>query len=82
MGILNVDLNNINLDHIMKMTMKLLFMSDFRLGIVNLKNAKHLKRVKQRINAFVAFVAWHPRRWSNFCMSEDEKKEIEPIFTE
>ena len=27
-------------------------------------------------------VAWHPKRWWNFCMSEDEKKEIEPIFTE
>ena len=27
-------------------------------------------------------IAWHPKRWWNFCMSEDEKKEIEPIFTE
>ena len=27
-------------------------------------------------------LAWHPKRWWNFCMSEDEKKEIEPIFTE
>ena len=27
-------------------------------------------------------VVWHPKRWWNFCMSEDEKKEIEPIFTE
>ena len=27
-------------------------------------------------------VAWHPKRWWNFCMSEEEKKEIEPIFTE
>ena len=26
--------------------------------------------------------AWHPKRWWNFCMREDEKKEIEPIFTE
>ena len=26
--------------------------------------------------------AWHPKRWRNFCVSEDEKKEIEPIFTE
>ena len=24
-------------------------------------------------------VAWHPTRW---CMPEDEKKEIEPIFTD
>ena len=23
-------------------------------------------------------IAWHPTRWWNFCMSEDEKKELEP----
>ena len=22
--------------------------------------------------------AWHPKRWWKFCISEDEKKEIEP----
>ena len=28
-------------------------------------------------------VAWHPKRWWNFCMLEDEKKkEIELILTE
>ena len=27
-------------------------------------------------------IAWHPKRWWNFYLSEDEKKEIEPIFTE
>ena len=27
-------------------------------------------------------VVWHPRRWWNLYMSEDKKKEIEPIFTE
>ena len=27
-------------------------------------------------------IAWQPKRWWNFYMSEDEKKEIEPIFTE
>ena len=27
-------------------------------------------------------VAWYPKRWWNFCVSEDEKKEIEPTFTE
>ena len=26
-------------------------------------------------------IAWHPKRWWNFCMSEDEKKEIKQIFT-
>ena len=27
-------------------------------------------------------VAWYPKRWWNFCMSEDKKREIEPNFTE
>ena len=27
-------------------------------------------------------VVWHPNRWQHFCMSEDEKKEIDPIFME
>ena len=27
-------------------------------------------------------IKWYPKRWWNFCMLEDEKKEIEPIFTE
>ena len=26
-------------------------------------------------------IAWHPERWWNFCMSEDEEKEIKPICT-
>ena len=25
-------------------------------------------------------IAWHPKRWWDFCMSEVEKKEIEPLF--
>ena len=25
---------------------------------------------------------WHPKRWWNFCTSEDETKEIDPIFIE
>ena len=27
-------------------------------------------------------VAWHPNRWWEFCVSEDEKKEIDPVFIE
>ena len=27
-------------------------------------------------------IVQHPKRWWNFCMSEDKKKEIEPIFNE
>ena len=45
MGILNIDLNNINFDNIfMKMILTLLFLSDFWLSILSLKKAKHLKK--------------------------------------
>ena len=27
-------------------------------------------------------IVWNPKRWWNFCMSEDKKKEIAPVFTE
>ena len=27
-------------------------------------------------------IAWHPNRWWNFCMSENDKKERQPTFTE
>ena len=46
--------------------------------MVNLKNAKHLLKKKKEE---LMLIAWHPNRWWNFCVSENEKKEIEPIFT-
>ena len=27
-------------------------------------------------------VVWHPYIWWDWCMLEDEKKEIDPMFTE
>ena len=59
----------------MKMTLKLLFMLNLWLGATNLNNAKHLKRNKQRMP-----VAWHPTRWWDWCMSENEIKEIKPFL--
>ena len=46
MGILNIDLNNVNLDdtNYHEDIMILLFLSDFWLGILNLKNPKHEMR--------------------------------------
>ena len=26
--------------------------------------------------------AWHPKRWWDWYVSEDEKKEIDPVLTE
>ena len=33
------------------------------------------------INEELMPIAWHPKRWYKFCVSEDKKKEIEQIFT-
>ena len=55
----------------------LIIIHDFWLGAVYLKNTKHLKKDKR----IVMPIALHPKRWWNFCMTEDEEKEIEPIFT-
>ena len=63
----------------MKMTLKLLFMSEFCLGIVNLEKAKDLNK---DINKELMLIMWDPRRYWNFFMTEDEKKEIGPIFTD
>ena len=27
-------------------------------------------------------VAWHPIRWWDWCLSEVEKKQVDPIFTD
>ena len=59
------------------MILILLFLPDFWLGILSLKNAKHLKNLNEELIAIES----HPKKWWNVCMSEDEKKQIELIFT-
>ena len=49
--------------------------------------ASHIKfekreKLKKELGEELILLAWHPKRWWNFCISEDEKKETEPIFTE
>ena len=53
-------------------------LSNFWLGIVKLKNEKHLKKESKELMP----IAWHPQRWWNFCMKDNKQKEIEPIFYE
>ena len=60
------------------MILILLFLSDFWLGIFNLKIVKHLKKICEESMS----IAWNPKRWWTFCVIEDKKKEIEPILTE
>ena len=49
-----------NIMILMKMILILLFMSDFWLGLMNLKNAKHLKK---KITKELMPIAWHLKRW-------------------
>ena len=63
----------------MKMILKLLFISDFWLGTLNLNKTNHLKKGRSKE---LMPVAWHPTRWLGWCMSEDEKKEKDPNFTD
>ena len=80
MGILNIDLNNINVDNN--------FDEDdpdtiilIRLLAWYIKFDKR-KALKKELHEKLMLIAWHPKRWWNSCVSKDEKKEIEPIFTE
>ena len=53
-------------------------LADFWRGILNLKNAKHLK--KKKISKELMLIVWHPKRWWNLCMSEDEEKNITDFY--
>ena len=79
MGILSVNLNDIN------------FVNNFDVDDLDVfilirllawhSKFKKRKSLKEKISKKIMPIAWYCRRWWNFCMSEDEKKEIEPIFT-
>ena len=79
MDILRVDLNDINLDDN--------YNEDDRKTIIHIRllacHTKFEKRkaLKKDINKKLMPVAWHPKRCWTFCVSEDEQKEIEAIFT-
>ena len=42
------------------------------------QDAGHLKK---DISKELMPVAWHPTRWWDWCLPEDKKKGMEPIFT-
>ena len=41
-----------------------------------------LKAYKKDLSKELMFVAWHPTRWQNWCLPENEKKGIGPIFAD
>ena len=65
----------------MKMILILLILSNVWLLAWYFKFEKR-KALKKKISEELIPIVWYRKRWWNFCMSEDEKKEIEPIFTE
>ena len=40
------------------------------------------KELKKELNEELMLVVWHPKKWSDWCVSEDKKMEIDSIFTE
>ena len=46
------------------------------------KKFEKRKALKREFNEELMPVTWHPKRWWNFSVPEDEQKEIKPIFTE
>ena len=81
MGILYIDLNKINLDDNNYDKVNPDTIIHVRHLAWYIKFAKH-KALKKKLNEELMSIAWHPKRWLNFCMSEDEKKGTELIFAE
>ena len=80
MGILSIDLNNINFDKN--------FDEDDSGNIILIKllawkiKFEKRKALKGKVGEKLIPIAWNPKIQQNFCMSEDNKKEMQPIFTE
>ena len=71
MGVLIVNLKNIyfdnNFDKDNPDTLILVRLLAWHSKVIN---AKYLKKKSEEL----VLIAWHPKRWCNFCMSENKKK--------
>ena len=81
LGILSIDLNKFNPDDTNYDEDDPETVIHIRILAWHIKFEKR-KALEKELNKELMLIARHPRRWWNFCMSKDEKKEIEPIFTE
>ena len=70
MGILSIDLNSINLDDSNYDEDDLEIIIHVRFLAWHSKFVKR-KALKKELNEELVLIAWHPRKWWNFCMSED-----------
>ena len=78
-SIRNIDLNCIKLDgnNFDKDDPEIIIMSGFWQGILNLKKRKAFKK---ELNKELMPVGWHPNRWWDWRMSQNEKRETDPMF--
>ena len=77
MGILNTGLNNINLDDTN-------YDKDDPEAIIHITFlAWHIKfkKRKKKISEETMPMAWHPKRWWNFCMYEADKKKTQFLLS-
>ena len=82
MGIFGVDLHKINLDDDNKFYQTILKLFIHVRLLASCNKFEKLKTFKKDISKELMPVAWHPTKWWDQCISEDEKKEIDPIFTD
>ena len=80
MGLLNIDLNNINIDDY--------FDEDgpntiilVRLLNPHIKSGK-CKELEEELSEELLLVQWHLNRWWDWSMSEDDRKETNKMFIE
>ena len=80
-GIFNIDINTINLEDTN-------FEEDDSRIIVHVillawrTKFEKSKGLKKELNKELMLVVWHPNRWWDWCVSEDGKKETDPMFIE
>ena len=78
MGILNIDVNNINLENNFdKDDPDTIFLIRLLAWLTKFEKRKALKK---KLNGELMSVAWHPNGWWERCVSEDEKKEIHLFY--
>ena len=81
MNILNLNINNINIDdtNYEEVDPNTIILISFLSWHIKFVKRKELKKY---ISEELIAIAWHPNRWWEWCLSEDEKKEIDPMFIE
>ena len=80
MGIVTIDLNNINHEDTNYNKDDIKTVIQVRLLAWHIKFKKR-EALKKDINEELILVAQHPKGWWNFCMPKEEEKVVELVFT-